>query len=168
MRRIFIIRNGWVTAGEFTEDWTLSRTTPGLTLIGLAALLGRRIDGYRGMVLALVGLLGPAALITALMAAGFAYIRDVPQVRSAIEGIAPATIGMTLAMMVIFTRSAVRPGRAALVDVGVLLAAFGAGTFVPDASIGIIVLGAVIGWLALGRAEAPDAEPAPEPVLERD
>jgi len=163
MRQLLIRREGWITDREFAQDWTLSRTSPGLTLIGLAALLGRRIDGARGLFLAVLGLLVPSAGITIAMAAGFIYIRDQPLVQAAIRGIAPATIGLTIAIMVIFVRSSVRSGRVAALDIGVVAAAAIAGLVFEDASVTIIVVGAALGWLMLGEpgpeatASTPDA-----------
>jgi chromate transporter len=163
MRQIVIRRKGWVTESEFTQDWTLSRTSPGLVLIGLAALLGERIDGRRGIALALTGLLVPSASITIAMAAGFLYIRDLPLAQAAIQGIAPATIGLTLAMMVVFVRSSVRPGRVRVVDLAVVVAAAVAGLAFAGGSVAIIVAGAVIGWLMLGEPRQDVAEPDPAP-----
>ena len=159
MRQLLIRREGWVTEREFAQDWTLSRTSPGLTLIGLAALLGRRIDGARGLLLALLGLLVPSAGITIAMAAGFIYIRDQPLVQAAIRGIAPATIGLTLAIMVIFVRSSARSGRVGIVDVAVVAAAAIAGLVFEDQSVTIIVVGAALGWLLLGEP-GPQADEA--------
>lgn len=163
MRQLLIRREGWISDSEFTQDWMLSRTSPGLTLIGLAALLGRRIDGPRGIALALIGLLVPSASITIAMAAGFIYVRDQPLVQAAIRGIAPATIGLTLAMMVIFVRSSVRPGRVGAADLAVVGAAAVAGLALSDGSVAIIVAGAAVGWLLLGesKADVPESESVP-------
>lgn len=159
MRRILVRRQGWLTDVEFSQDWTLSKTSPGLTLIGLTALLGKRIDGWRGLVTALVGLLVPSVALTLAMAAGFAYIRDQPLVQAAIRGIAPATIGLTLAMMVIFARSSMRKGRARWIDGSLLALVIVAAAIVPGTSIPIIVAGAVVGWTLLG--ETPPVTPIP-------
>jgi chromate transporter len=167
MRRLLIRRERWLTESEFVQDWTLSRTSPGLTLIGLAALLGRRIDGRRGIALALGGLLVPSAAITIALAAGFVYIRDQPLVQAAIDGIAPATIGLTLAMMVVFVRSSIRPGRTGAVDLAVVTAAVVAGVAIQNGSIPIIVAGAALGWLLLGDP-TPMSGPATPDAVERD
>lgn len=151
MRRILVRQQRWLTDLEFSQDWTLSKTSPGLTMIGLAALLGRRIDGWRGLVTALIGLLVPSVALTVAMAAGFAFVRDQPLVQSAIRGIAPATIGLTLAMMVIFARTSIRAGRRGWVDGGLLALVIAAGASLPGASIPIILAGAVIGWAMLGE-----------------
>jgi chromate transporter len=168
MRRILVRQRGWLTDVEFSQDWTLSKTSPGLTLIALTALLGKRIDGWRGIVIALTGLLVPSVALTLAMAAGFAYIRDQPLVQAAIRGIAPATIGLTLAMMVIFARSSMRPGRARWVDASLLVAVIAAAAFLPGMSVPIIIAGAVIGWILLGVAPptAATVPPADEIVVD--
>lgn len=164
MRQILIKRNGWLTDADFAQDWTLSKASPGLTLIGLTAILGRRIDGWRGLVLGLTGLLVPSVTLTIAMAAGFSSIRDQPLVQAAIRGMAPATIGLTLAMMTIFARTSMRPGRRERwIDGSIIAAALVGGFVVPDASVGVIVVGAVLGWIALGQAAPP-----PPPVVEPD
>lgn len=155
MRQILVRKKGWLTDAEFSQDWTLSKTSPGLTLMGLTALLGKRIDGWRGLVTALVGLLVPSVSLTLAITVGFAYIRDQPQVQAALRGIAPATIGLTLAMMVIFARSSMRKGRAGWIDGGLVAVVIAVATIFPDESIPIIVAGAVIGWTALGEVTPP-------------
>jgi chromate transporter len=159
MRRLLIRERGWLDDAGFAQDWTLSRTAPGLTLIGLTALIGRRVDGDRGMVLALAGLLGPSVSITVLLTAAFVVIRDLPIIQEAIDGIAPATIGLTLAMQVIFTRSALRAGRARYLDTAVILVAAVIGYASDDLSVPLIVAGAVLGWALLGEDRAATAGP---------
>jgi chromate transporter len=168
MRRILVRQRGWLTDVEFSQDWTLSKTSPGLTLIALTALLGKRIDGWRGIVIALTGLLVPSVALTLAMAAGFAYIRDQPLVQAAIRGIAPATIGLTLAMMVIFARSSMRPGRARWVDGSLLVAVIAAAALLPGMSVPIIIAGAVIGWILLGVAPPTTATLPPADEIVAD
>jgi chromate transporter len=168
MRRILVLQRYWLTDVEFSQDWILSKTSPGLTMIALTALLGRRIDGWRGLLTALSGLLVPSVVLTIVMAAGFAYIRDQPLVQAALLGIGPATIGLTLAMMTIFARTSMRPGSANRIDAAFLVVVVAAGALVPSASIAIILVGGVIGWAALGdRTPRVPAMP-PEDVVTPD
>jgi chromate transport protein ChrA len=95
------------------------------------------------------------------------YIRDQPLVQAAIDGIAPATIGLTLAMMVVFVRSSLRPGRAGAVDLAVVTAAVVAGVALQNGSVAIIVAGAALGWLLLGES-APASVSATRDAVERD
>ncbi len=89
---------GWVEEGEFVKTWALVQIAPGINLVKLTALLGYRLRGWPGLVAACAGLLLPSALVTVLMTAGFALIRDQPVVRAAMKGVLPATIGLSLAM----------------------------------------------------------------------
>jgi len=166
MRRYLIRQRGWIDEPAFTLDWTLAKTTPGITLIGLTALLGRRIGGWPGLVVALVGLLVPAVAITILLAAGYTVIRDVQVVGQAIDGIAPVTIGLTLAMSVIFVRSTLRAGRGAVVDLAVLAVVLVAGFMAPQTSVVIIIAAAAIGWAILGEAAPPPPETDHDPVAD--
>lgn len=157
MRRVLIHRNHWVDDREFTQDWMLSKAGPGITLLGLACLLGWRLDGRRGLAIALGGLLLPSAGVALALAVAFASIRDEPIVRDAMAGMAPATIGLTLALIVVFVRSSVRAGRAVVVDLCVVAAAFLVGIAIPTGSIGVILGGALLGWLVLGSTTPPSA-----------
>jgi chromate transport protein ChrA len=151
MRSIMVSRS-WLTEREFMQEWTLSRLSPGNHLTALAALLGQRI----GIVIALGGLLIPSGLITIALTGGFGVIRDDPAVQSALAGVAPVTIGMMLGITAILLRSVLNPVSPALVaDALLFVAAVVAGFAVPGATIIVIVTGALLGVMFLGRDELP-------------
>jgi chromate transporter len=165
MRRVFLDRLAWLTKAEFNTAWRVSKASPGLTLVGLAVLLGRQIDGGRGIALAVIGMLGPAAAITVVLAAGLTFLRDQPALSAALLGVAPATIGMTVAVNALLVRSNVRIGRRAILDVGFIVAVAAASLIVADATVAILVAGGVIGWLVLGEGEgAGEGERPAEPT----
>jgi chromate transporter len=155
MRSILVGRQ-WLTLPEFMQDWTLSRLSPGNTLTALSALLGYRIGGRGGVPVAIAGMLIPAAVITMAMTGAFGFIRDDPAIKSALEGVAPITIGMMLGITTMLIRSVLRPlSLAFLADAALFVASFAAGWLVPGATIVIIVTGAALGALFLGREELP-------------
>ncbi len=92
------IKNGWQAEEEFSTNWALSQISPGINLLKLTILITQRLRGWPGLVAGVAGLLLPSAVVTALMTAGFAVIRDQPVVQAAMRGILPATIGLSLAM----------------------------------------------------------------------
>lgn len=94
------IKRGWMSEEEFVHTWALSQISPGINLVKLTILVGRRLRGWPGMISAVAGLLLPSAGVTVLMTAGFDLIRDQPLVKAAMRGILPATIGLSLAMAV--------------------------------------------------------------------
>ena len=96
IRQAVVDRHGWISEAEFSRDWALCRITPGINLLGLTILLGRRLAGIPGIALCLAGLLLPSVAITLLMTACYAQFRHLPAMQSALKGIIPGTVGVGL------------------------------------------------------------------------
>ncbi len=79
---------------EFAHLWNLCLFAPGINLIALTALIGRKMGGTRGIVASLTGMLLPSATITCLLAAGFVLVEHNPVVQAVLRGIVPATAGI--------------------------------------------------------------------------
>lgn len=156
LMRASMIRHRWLSDREFLQEWTLSRISLGNHLTALAALIGHRLDGRRGVALALAGLLIPSALITIALTGAFELIRDDPAVVAVLAGVGPATIGMMLGITTVLLRSVVTPVLPrVLLDGAVFVAAVAAGFLIPESTIAVIVTGAVIGVGFMGREELP-------------
>ena len=156
LMRASMIRRGWLSDREFLQEWTLSRISLGNHLTALAALIGHRLDGRRGVALALAGLLIPSALITIALTGAFELIRDDPAVVAVLAGVGPTTIGMMLGITTVLLRSVVTPVMPrVLLDGAVFVSAVAAGFLIPGATIAVIVTGAVIGVGFMGREELP-------------
>jgi chromate transporter len=96
IRRAVVERYGWVSEAEFTRDWSICQVAPGINLLGLTILIGRRVGGMSGAALALIGLLLPSVTITVLLTAGYAATRNLGPAEAALHGIIPATAGLGL------------------------------------------------------------------------
>ena len=96
IRRAAVEEYRWLTEAEFVRDWALIQVAPGINLIALIILLGRRVAGKTGIVLALAGLLLPSALITVLITLLYSHFAGRPEVRAALRGIVPVTVGLGL------------------------------------------------------------------------
>ncbi len=97
IRRAVVEQRDWISAAEFTRDWSLCQLAPGINLVAFAILLGRRFGGAAGVLAALVGMLTPSVAITVLITAGFSHVHGKPAVQAALHGIIPATVGLGLA-----------------------------------------------------------------------
>lgn len=157
MRLFMVERKRWMTQREFLEDWALSRLSPGIHMVALAGLLGRRVDGPRGAALAVLGMMLPAGIISMMLTAGYGFVRDEPVVRAALAGMGPVTVGLTLGVTYALAKTAVRHGRRAILDWLVVVASAAAGFLVPSPFV-VIVAGALIGALFLGRERGAPAE----------
>jgi len=107
-----------MTADEFTREWALCQVAPGINLLGITILIGRRLAGGPGIVIALAGLLLPSVTITILMTAFYARVRHAPGVQAALQGIIPATVGLGLVtswdMALPLLQASQREGKASL------------------------------------------------------
>ena len=91
-----VLRHGWMPEDEFLETYVVSQVAPGVNLIKLTVLLGKKLRGWRGLLVATTALVLPTSLVTILLTAGYDQIKTLPVVRAAMRGILPATIGLTL------------------------------------------------------------------------
>ncbi len=96
VRRAAVDTHRWVTEAEFTRFWSLVQIAPGINLLALTILIGRRTAGAKGIALALAGLLLPSAGVTVLLTASYQHVQNTLLVRDALHGIIPATVGLGL------------------------------------------------------------------------
>jgi chromate transporter len=96
IRQAVVDRYGWISEAEFTRDLALCHITPGINLVALAVLIGRRLAGAQGIVLAALGLLLPSVTMTVLITAFFARVHHLEGVQAAMRGVVPATVGLGL------------------------------------------------------------------------
>lgn len=69
---------------------------PGINLIALTILIGRKLRGASGVLLSLTGMLLPSAGITCLLTAAFLSVQHMPAVQAMLRGVVPATAGIML------------------------------------------------------------------------
>jgi len=91
IQRAFIEKHKWLSIEEFTYLWNLCVITPGINLVALTVLIGRKLGGVWGIVVSLAGLLLPSATITCLLAATFKQIENLAAVQAVLRGVIPAT-----------------------------------------------------------------------------
>ncbi len=141
-----------MSAREFGEVWALSQLSPGIHLVALAGLIGRRAAGWRGVVAAVTGMMLPAAAITVALTAAYEVIAASALARAALAGVAPVTGGMTIATAALLVRASARHGHAhAAIDVAVCLGSLVAAVFLGVPTLAAIAAGGTMGAVALGR-----------------
>ncbi len=104
IQRAFIEQQRWLSMEEFLHLWNLCLLTPGINLVSLTVLLGKKMGGTRGIAASLAGLLLPSAAITCLLAALFLRIEQEPAVQAVLQGVIPATGGIMLLVALNFAR----------------------------------------------------------------
>lgn len=96
IRRAAVDKQGWVSEEEFGRFWGLVQLAPGINLVALTVLIGRRAAGGWGIAAAVAGLLLPSVALTVLMTAAYARVQHLLWVQAALRGIVPAVVGLGL------------------------------------------------------------------------
>lgn len=94
IRREFVEKRPWVGADELGRFWNLCLFTPGINLIALTILIGRKLGGPWGIVVSLAGLLLPSVAVTCGLTAGFEVVQHSTVIHAILRGVVPATAGV--------------------------------------------------------------------------
>jgi chromate transporter len=160
IRRVLVERTGWITLREFTEAWALSQLSPGIHLVALAGLLGRRMAGARGVIVSVAGMMVPAAIITAVATAFLGEVAQHPLTIAALAGIGPVAGGMTIGLALTLAQPVLQRGRWAVLDVALIALTFGILLGGLAQTIVVIFAAGVFGAALLGRGR-PTSSDAP-------
>ena len=102
IQRTFTEKYTWLSMEDITRFWSLCLLTPGINLVALTVLIGRKLGGTWGIIASLAGLLLPSAIITCLLTALFTQIEHVAAVQAILRGVIPATGAIMLLVGVNF------------------------------------------------------------------
>ena len=89
-----VVRNQWLTNGEFSDIVAISQMTPGPIAINSATYIGYEVAGFWGSVVATVAVCLPALTIMMLITRFFLRLRDNRYVRGVVMGMRPVVVGM--------------------------------------------------------------------------
>ena len=148
IQRVFIEKHRWLSMEEYTHLWSLCILTPGINLVALTILIGRKLGGVWGIVISLAGLLLPSAIITCLLTAGFKTVENLPAIQAIVRGVVPATGGIMLLVGLNFALPIIRRGRKEgalfLLASAVLILACALAVILLKVSVIIVILGAIV------------------------
>jgi chromate transporter len=160
IQRAFIEKHTWLSMEEFAHLWNLCILTPGINLVALTVLIGKKLGGTWGIVVSLAGLLLPSATITCLLAALFIQIEHIAAVQAIFRGVVPATGGIMLVVGLNFALPLIKKGYKEgyiylLVSSVLLIACALAIIFLKLSVIIVILAAASLGTLFFSSRSAP-------------
>jgi chromate transporter len=97
--------HGWMNDAAFVDLFALSRLAPGPGSL-LATLIGWRVAGWAGALIASIGIFGPSSLLVFGLARLWERRRGARWQLAVEQGLAPVAAGMILAAGVVLLRSA--------------------------------------------------------------
>jgi len=154
MHKELVELKGWLTNEEFIDVVGISQSAPGPVTINLAVLIGYRICGILGSVVATLGIVLPAYLIVLGIAAGLSPYLTTPLARTILRGINCAVVALVLIVLLTISQKVlIQDNTVGLVEVVIFVTAF---TLVflfkqhPVAAIGVSIVLSLIAKYVFG------------------
>jgi len=146
-RHYLVDTSRWLSAEEFNALLGFCQFLPGPNVVNLSVVVGKRYQGWRGAVVAPVGLLLGPFLVALLLALAYDRWGELPEVQRMLRGIAAAGAGLLFGMAVRMAL-AVREKRVYLpFTLGVAIAVAGLRWSLPAVmGVGIVLAGGVAWW----------------------
>ncbi len=92
-----IVNQGWLDRTEFYELLAITESLPGVFATNIAALVGYKVSGVRGGILAALGTVIAPFFIIILVAAFFGKVQDNPYVVKVFKALRPVVVGLIAA-----------------------------------------------------------------------
>lgn len=88
----FVDENQWIRREEILDLFAVSQSVPGAIAVNSSTLVGYKVAGVLGAIVATVGVVTPSVIIILVIAMFFGRIADVPAVIGTFDGINGAVI----------------------------------------------------------------------------
>ena len=108
LRRDLVEERRWIDADEFLVLAELSKSLPGTPATSLLALIGQRVGGIRGGIVAATAFLVPSMFLMIACAAAYSIMRRTPGLAQFFDGMGAAMVGVVAATTVDLARTALR------------------------------------------------------------
>ena len=143
IQREVVTRRGWLTDTEMLDAIALSQTMPGILAANIASIVGQRLRGLRGALVAVLGNILMPILFIILIAALFRQFKDIPAVQHIFMGIRPAVVALIAAPVFTLAKSA----RISWRNCGIPVVAAGLIWALGVSPVIVILIAILAGWL---------------------
>jgi chromate transporter len=146
MQRECVARRGWLDERRFLDMLAVTNLLPGPNSTEMAIHLGHARAGWPGLLVAGAAFIGPAALLTLLIAWVYEANRDLAWLRAVFGGIQPVMWVVIVAAVATLGRKAVTGGGTAAVAVAAAVS-----PFVGVSELIVLAAAGLAGWLTADR-----------------
>lgn len=97
MEKELVDKRRWIDREEFLDNLAIAQSLPGILAVNISILVGNKVCGRRGSVVAALGTVLPSFIIILLIAIFFVQVYDNPVVERIFKGIRPAVVALIIA-----------------------------------------------------------------------
>ena len=124
MQRQVVEVHGWMSARDFAALFALAQAGPGPNMM-VSTLIGLRVAGLAGALVATLAMVGPSSLLTWASASAWHRFRARPWRRRVQAGITPVTVGLVAAAAALLAASTAATWQAGVLTLAVAAAVLG-------------------------------------------
>jgi len=106
LRGSLVTKRGWINDKEFVEMLSISQSLPGLNATNMAILVGEKLRGWLGSVVAILGICLPGGVLMYVVGIFYHLHGDHAWTTAALKGVAAAAVGLILATVVGLSKKA--------------------------------------------------------------
>jgi len=100
LRGSLVTKRQWIDDKEFVEMLSISQSLPGLNATKMAILVGEKLRGALGSLVAIIGMCLPGAVIMYIVGVFYRSHGDHIWITAALKGVAAAAVGLILSTVV--------------------------------------------------------------------
>jgi chromate transporter len=104
LRGSLVTKRQWIDDKEFVEKLSISQSLPGLNATNMAILVGEKLRGALGSIVAIIGICLPGAVLMYIVGMFYRAHGDHVWVTAALKGVAAAAVGLILSTVVGLSR----------------------------------------------------------------
>lgn len=86
----------WMEEEEFLDALTIAQSIPGVLAANIALILGRRIHGLKGALVACLGAVLPSVISVMIITMVYEQVKDAPLMRGFFAGVKPVVVALLL------------------------------------------------------------------------
>src|SRR6516225_12417100 len=100
LRGSLVSKQRWLSDKEFVEMLSMSQSLPGLNATNMAILVGQKLNGALGAIVAVLGMCLPGSLLMFVVGIFYLIHGDHAWATGALKGVAAASVGLVLSTVV--------------------------------------------------------------------
>ncbi len=106
IEREVVDRHRWISREDFLDQLAITQSLPGILAVNVAVLVGNKMRGIKGSLIAALGTILPSFVMILLIAMFFTGLYNNPAVVSIFKGIRPAVVALIVVPVLTTAKSA--------------------------------------------------------------
>jgi len=108
IEREIVDKKGWISGDEMIDILAISQSFPGAVAVNSAIFIGKKVGGYPGAFLALLGVIIPSFSIIIVIAKIFSYFSTSGVTKAALAGISSTVIALLIMAAIRVAKTGIR------------------------------------------------------------